>query len=219
MDTRRPAHVGHSTRNFVQQAFDSEPWAPTLPDDFVVSQRNSASCIEDCRSVADQANKNMHAERETWSSMSGKIPGWEIWRTADPRKNPSGAAASDGKSQRGSSTAPPIEIYHGAQEWKNSTVRAGTFPGKSSGAISAINGAPFEAYEFINNFADPALGDPEAWHFKQFHVDSRYVLALAWRTAAADSPVKLAKVRPRYLADHGIVSIERHEISLRLLDL
>jgi hypothetical protein len=46
-----------------------------------------------------------------------------------PKKKPVRSGCLGRESQRGSSTAPPIEMYHRAQEWKNSTVYAGTFPG------------------------------------------------------------------------------------------
>jgi hypothetical protein len=101
-----------------------------LPDDFVVvPNENSANCLKDCRSGADQANKKQPRRMGNLVLNVGKNSRMvKLDGQLAQRKNPSGAAASDGESQRGSSTAPPIEMYHCAQEWKNSTVWPGTFP-------------------------------------------------------------------------------------------
>ena len=57
--------------------------------------------------------------------------------TTDPTKKPARSGCPGRESQRGSSTAPPIETYHRAQEWKNSTIWAGTFPDTPGITMSA----------------------------------------------------------------------------------
>jgi hypothetical protein len=69
--------VRYATHNFLQQAFDREPWAPTFPDDFVVVRneiRQVASKIVGALPI--RQTKNLHAGRESCPSISGKIPDW-----------------------------------------------------------------------------------------------------------------------------------------------
>jgi hypothetical protein len=83
----------------LQLAFDCGPWAPTLPDDFVVVPneiRQVGAKIGEAFPI--RQTKNNPAGRESLSRNSGKIPDF-VKNDERPtqRKNPSGAAASDGK--------------------------------------------------------------------------------------------------------------------------
>jgi hypothetical protein len=130
MGTQHPAHARYAARNFLQLAFDCEPWAPTLPDGFVVIPNEFRKLPERLEAQCRSGNKKQPRRAGNLALNVGKNSRLvKLDGRPTPRKNPSGAVASDGESQRGSSTAPPIEMYHCAQEWKNSTVWAGTFPG------------------------------------------------------------------------------------------
>jgi hypothetical protein len=123
-------HVRCATSNFLQLVFDREPWAPTLPGDFVVvpdeirqlSQRLSERCRSGKQKTTTPSGKLNPTYREKFPTV--KLDGNRA------HKKPSGGLTSrTGEVYVVGSTAPPIEMYHCAQGWKNSTVQVGTFPG------------------------------------------------------------------------------------------
>jgi hypothetical protein len=113
----------------LQLDFDCEPWAPTLPDVFVVVPRRNSAIAQRLReAVPIRQTKNNRAVRDICPYISGKIP--EIVTEYRRKKTVRSDCLGRGKVNVVGSTAPPIETYHCAMGWKNSTVWTGRSPGR-----------------------------------------------------------------------------------------
>jgi hypothetical protein len=131
-------HVRYATSNSLQLAFDSEPWAPTLPDDFVVVPNEIRQVAQNCWSGADQANKKQPRRAGMIVPKFGKNSRPTASQTIVPTKSPSGGVTSrTGKIYVVGSTAPPMEMYHRARGWKNCAIWAGTFPGRHAAEVAS----------------------------------------------------------------------------------
>jgi hypothetical protein len=107
MGTRHP-YVRYATRNFLQQAFDCEPWAPTLPDDFVVVPNEIRQAVSKIGGAVPVWQTNSYTPNGNLSPQyREKFP---TGRTADPtKKNRPEGLPRTGKVNVVGSTAPPME--------------------------------------------------------------------------------------------------------------
>jgi 4'-phosphopantetheinyl transferase len=82
------------------------------------------------------------------------------------------------------------------------TLKEAFIKATGSGLAQSLDAFAFSFNPLRVTFANPALGDPSAWHFAQRRVGDRHILAVAWRTAAARVLVEISEVQLEALV-HG----------------